>query len=187
MHGVLTRTSGVFGCSQEKAGTTSIYRKPTWSVEGVKLCCGGDQCSGSQVACHLMRNLNSMRYWKLLADNLVPLLDEIGHDLKFQQDNAPIHATKLMREWFAQAGISLIHWPAKSSDLNTIENVWALLKRYVDGRPQKPHLVQLEHILMRWSAIVTTRLCTSLYAGLPYQFEQVIAKNGSRIERRERL
>lgn len=77
-------------------------------------------------------NLNSMGYRDLLADNLIPLLEEIGHGFKYQHDNAPIHTTELMREWFEQKSIAAIPWPATSPDLSIIENVWALLKRYVE-------------------------------------------------------
>lgn len=55
-----------------------------------------------------------------------------------RHDNAPIHKTELMIEWFQQEGICAIPWPAKSPDLDIIENVWALLKYYVDNYPQQP-------------------------------------------------
>lgn len=52
-----------------------------------------------------------MGYRDLLADNMVPLLKEIGHDFKYQQDNAPIHTAKLMQECFEREGIAVIPWP----------------------------------------------------------------------------
>lgn len=92
--------------------------------------------------------------------------------------------TELMRDWFVHEGIAVIPWPAKSPNLNIIENVWALLKRYVDDGPRQPqNLAELEKILMEgWSIVVTTKLWESLYGGLPLRFEQVISNNGARIK-----
>ena len=47
----------------------------------------------------------------------------------FQQDNAPIHNAKSMKQWFKQQNFGLLQWLAQSSDLNPIEHMRALVKR----------------------------------------------------------
>jgi hypothetical protein len=43
----------------------------------------------------------------------------------FQQDNASIHMSGHSLVWFAEKNIPLLDWPARSPDLNPIENLWA--------------------------------------------------------------
>ncbi|KAG3006104.1 hypothetical protein PC128_g4113 [Phytophthora cactorum] len=59
-----------------------------------------------------------------------------GVDYIYQQDNASIHRSKLKMEIFEEEGIKLLDWPARSPDLNPIENVWAMMARigYHNGK-----------------------------------------------------
>ena len=41
----------------------------------------------------------------------------------FQQDNAPCHKAKSITEWFEQNNIKILQWPARSPDLNPIEDI----------------------------------------------------------------
>ena len=56
----------------------------------------------------------------------------------FQQDNAPIHNTKSMKQWFKQQTFGLLQWLAQSPNLNPIEHMWALVKRRLNHYENAP-------------------------------------------------
>ncbi|CAF1008077.1 unnamed protein product [Brachionus calyciflorus] len=47
----------------------------------------------------------------------------------FQQDNAPCHRAKLVKDWFQEQNIQVLAWPSNTSDLNYIETLWSWLDK----------------------------------------------------------
>jgi hypothetical protein len=54
-----------------------------------------------------------------------------GQDGIFMHDNASVHKAYIVRELLQDLNITVMEWPPYSSDLNPIENIWALLKAKV--------------------------------------------------------
>ncbi|GFT08408.1 transposable element Tcb2 transposase [Trichonephila clavipes] len=62
----------------------------------------------------------------------------VGDKFVFMDDIATCHRTLAVQDCLDSEGIQRIVWPARSPDLNPIENVWDALGRQVAGRNYPP-------------------------------------------------
>ncbi|GFT55738.1 transposable element Tcb2 transposase [Trichonephila clavipes] len=62
----------------------------------------------------------------------------VGDKFVFRDDNATCHQTLAVQDCLDSEGIQRLVWPARSPDLNPIENVWDALGRQVAGRNYPP-------------------------------------------------
>ena len=102
---------------------------------------------------------NSESYKQLLDEKDLPRIRrEMGNDFVLQQDNCSIHVSKLMKELLAKVNMTTLEWPARSPDLNLIENVWEMLAQLVYDGPEITKEAQLwERILGAKKQQIETR------------------------------
>ncbi|GFT63669.1 transposable element Tcb2 transposase [Trichonephila clavipes] len=62
----------------------------------------------------------------------------VGDKFVFMDDNATCPPTLAVQDCLDSEGIQILVWPARSPDLNPIENVWDALGRQVAGRNYPP-------------------------------------------------
>lgn len=124
--------------------------------------------------------LNSQRYVEMLESNLLPMM---GPEQQYQQDNAPIHVSALTKKWFISKNIPLLPWPARSPDLNIIENVWAHMCKdvYMNGK-QYSSINELKIAVLRsWDKIDFDYINT-LYSSINKRLLDVIDVKGALIK-----
>ncbi|CAK9833057.1 Transposable element Tc3 transposase [Anthophora retusa] len=76
--------------------------------------------------------LNSKKYLEMIDQQINAYATRIAGDkFIFQHDNAAVHTAKVVKAYFSSKNIRILDWPAKSPDLNIIENCWGNLARAV--------------------------------------------------------
>ncbi|GFT49673.1 uncharacterized protein TNCV_3368101 [Trichonephila clavipes] len=74
------------------------------------------------------------QYKDVSQNSLIPQLEERfsnGEPYIFMQNGAPCHTARSIKAFLEEQDIPLLDWPGNSPDMNTIENVWELMKREV--------------------------------------------------------
>jgi hypothetical protein len=110
-----------------------------------------DQYSGKGGRGHI----NSAKY----QDHVLPLLLDFHNQIPgsiVQQDNAPAHVSQSSMAWINShfSPGTVAKFPARSPDLNPIENVWPWMKKWIeDNRPTATGKALIEAIKEAWAAV----------------------------------
>ncbi len=73
--------------------------------------------------------MNAERYIKVLEQHMLPSRQRLfqGRPCAFQQDNAKPHTAAITTAWLRSRRVRVLNWPACSSDLSPIENIWRII------------------------------------------------------------
>jgi transposase len=121
-------------------------------------------------------------YMNLLENTFLPFYDSLGNNLEyiFQDDNAPVHRARIVKQWKEDNSVSDFPWPAQSPDLNPIEHLWDVLERKV--RAHKPHpknLNELMEVLLEEWGKIEPEVLTNLVESMPRRVQAVIDSHGN--------
>ena len=96
---------------------------------------------------------------------------KLGRKWVFQMDN-DFHTSKVVSKWLKDNQVKVLEWPSQSPDLNSIENVWAEMKKCVRAR-RPTNLTQLHQIWQEELAKIHPTYCGKLMEGYLKRLTQV--------------
>ena len=125
---------------------------------------------GVGTLCRVEGNINSDKYIDILDTNLWPVIARHFPDgaYLFQDDNAPVHRSRITQEYIARNRIKNMSWPAQSPDINIIENIWLYIKRKLQSRIHNINSADelFQHTLQIWQDI-NLNYVRNLYNSIP--------------------
>ena len=125
--------------------------------------------------------INAAKYVEILNSCLWPVIVRYFPDDNYccQNDNAPVHRTRVAKPFMDGNEIKIMEWPAQSPELNIIENVWLKIKielqnisATVDSRDQL-----YDNIFQIWTNISVDYIKNS-YLSIPKRIRKVQAARG---------
>ncbi|KAA8490274.1 Transposable element Tc3 transposase [Porphyridium purpureum] len=107
----------------------------------------------------------------------------VGPNMVFQQDNAPVQTSRLVKNFMNDENAELLDWSAYSRDLNIIKNLWGILARKVyEGARQSQTVLELKNaILLAWETLDQPVLA-NLYASLPKRIFDCASLRGAYVQ-----
>lgn len=124
--------------------------------------------------------MDSKYYCNVLEEGLLPAANEAFGDVwTLMHDGASVHRSKHTQDWLDSNDIHVLDWPAKSPDLNLIENCWGQLARsvYKDGR-QFEDVDDLGDAVQQAWLNIDVQYIKKLYKSLPNRLISVVDKKG---------
>jgi hypothetical protein len=132
--------------------------------------------------------LTALVYRDILEQALLPsVLPIFRKNFVFQQDNCPSHTAHLIRDFLQTNEVTTLDWPARSSDLNPIENIWGIMAKEINTKilPQnRQELIQ--SISDTWEQISVDCVQRTVLS-MPRRLQMVIDGNGDLASKSSRI
>lgn len=129
--------------------------------------------------------MNSAEYIRIMEEVFLPSVRAIYPVenvpiIRLVQDNSGVHTSRETRTWFRNhPEIHVINWPARSPDLNLIENVWAQMVRRWEPRRERTVAALVDHAREIWEELrFQPDFLSNLIDSIPNRLNQVIDRNG---------
>ena len=125
--------------------------------------------------------VNADVYINILTTKLLPTIREQYGDVHgciFQDDSAPCHRARKVKEFLVSSHVSCLPWPGNSPDLNPIENCWKMVGVKLAAKKPRNKRELHEAIINVWNHGLTRDFLQKLIESMPARIKAVIKAKG---------
>ena len=137
---------------------------PTVKHGGGSIMLWGCFAAGGTGALHKIDGIMREENWSNISRYQSEL--KFGHKWVFQMNKDPKHTSKVVAKWPKDNKVKVLEWPSQSPDLNSIEHLWAELKKHMRAR-RPTNLSQLHQLCQEEWAKIHPTYCGKLVEGYP--------------------
>ncbi|KAI8441655.1 hypothetical protein MSG28_015209 [Choristoneura fumiferana] len=131
--------------------------------------------------------MNAVDYKEILEESFLPTAQVFypNEHITFMQDNSSVHNARLVQGWINdhRDELTRIKMPAKSPDLNPIENLWGKMVQEWDGNQCRTKDALRRHALNVWESFRGRNVCENLVGSMRRRLQAVLNAEGSYTKR----
>ena len=129
------------------------------------------------------RRMNSAQYLRILNEILLPSIEGMFPNeavIYIVEDISAVHTARIIQQWYREhPRLQRLIWPARSPDLNVIENVWAEMVREWHPRMARTEDELHERVMEAWRDLFNRpEYFDSLTASMPRKIQEIIEAGG---------
>jgi len=126
--------------------------------------------------------ITAKEYITVLQNHLIPYMNTLENkeNVKFQEDNAPIHTARIAKKWKDENNVISLPWPAQSPDMNPIEHLWDELERRIRScKPLPKSKEDLWQMLQKEWYNIDASVYQNLVDSMPRRIAAVMQSKGN--------
>ena len=103
----------------------------------------------------IKNTMNRWKYINIMDNNMMNFYHYCAQEgvWYYQQDGAKPHTAHDTIDYFHRKRVKLLQWPAQSSDINPIENLWSIMQRRVELQRPKNKQDLIDTVFDQWTQI----------------------------------